>query len=104
MFFSSLGKIVVRYWPAVLAAWVMALTAAWLKAPAWEQVTRSGEVSFLPAGVPSRQADDLFKSAFELQYSASNIAIVFARTDGELTEADREFIAKDVTAALAKIA
>jgi RND superfamily putative drug exporter len=104
MVFSWLGKIVVRYWPAILAVWVVAVVIGWTKAPAWDNVTRSGEVGFLPKEAPSRRADELFRQAFELQYSASNIALVFARADNELKEGDRDFIVKEIAPALGDIA
>jgi RND superfamily putative drug exporter len=104
MFFSTLGKVVVRFWPAILGVWVLAVVAGWTFAPAWEKVTRTGEVGFLPETSPSRRADRLFKEAFPFQYSAGNIALVFARQDGPLQEGDRAFVEKEVAPGLSEIA
>ena len=60
-------------------------------------------VGFLPRP-PSRQADKLFGEAFPLEYSAGNIALIFARADGELQDRDRTFIEKEITPGLGQIA
>src|SRR6185436_3732285 len=102
--FSMLGKIVVRFWPVILVLWIAAVVAGWTLAPAWEKVTRSGEVGFLPKNTPSRQADKLFADAFPLEYSAGNIALIFARAGGELQDGDRTFIEQEITPGLSQIA
>lgn len=101
--FRLLGAAVVRFWPVWIGVWLAAMALGWKFAPEWNSVTKSGEVASLPDEVPSRQADRLFKDAFELEYSATNVVIVLSRTQGELTEADRTFISKDLSDRLQKL-
>ncbi len=102
--FHTLGNLVARFWYLVIALWLSAMTAGWIFAPAWESVTKSGEVGFLPENSPSRRGDLLYQKAFELDYSAGNVALVFARKDGELQQRDRDFIAKEIVPGMGKIA
>jgi RND superfamily putative drug exporter len=102
--FSPLAKFVVRFWWLILLLWVAATVAGWKFAPTWNAVTKSGEVDFLPADAPSRRADVLFNKAFELQYSAGNIAIVLVRDAGEIEERDRAFVKNELHPAISKLA
>lgn len=62
--FPFFGKAIARFWPAVLAGWVLLLAATWWYAPAWDAVTESGEIGFLPEDCPSRHSDALLHKAF----------------------------------------
>ncbi|MBI3865935.1 MAG: hypothetical protein HY290_29010, partial [Planctomycetia bacterium] len=76
-----------------LAAWIIAFVILRLMAPDWNQVTRDGQFSFLPANSPSRIADDLFKKAFPHDVLSSSIVVVASRPQGpELSDEDREFV------------
>ncbi len=101
--FPLLGKLVIRFWPIILAMWGAALVAGWTLAPAWDKVAKNGEVDFLPAKAPSRIADSLFKEAFPLEFSAANVALILARDGGELEERDRAFIKNEFVPGLGKI-
>src|SRR5436305_543125 len=61
---------------AFVAAWVIVLAVAVCCGADWRRVTVNGEVAFLPNDSPSVRADQVYKNAFPLQYSGSNIAIV----------------------------
>lgn len=90
----------------MLAAWFVALVAALgvrtglvnrlpflpLNIPPWEEVAEDGEFAFLPPGMPSLQAEDLYKKAFPRELLASNVVIVARREGTGLTEQDRNFI------------
>lgn len=96
--FRALGTFVARQWWLCLILWAAALGLGYWKAPSWESVTRTGEVGFLPAGSPSLSADKLVREAYGLSYAASNVCLIFARQDGPLQPADKEFIQKVVLA------
>ena len=101
--FPLLGKLIVRFWPIILALWGVAVVAGFTLAPAWDKVAKNGEVDFLPPSAPSRIADGLFKEAFPLEFSAGNIALILARDGGELEERDRAFIKNELVPGLGKI-
>lgn len=102
--FRWIGNNVVRYWPIVLAVWVLAVAAGWLFAPTWEAVTRVGEAAALPESSPSVQADHFFRESFPLEYTPSNVIVVAHRDDGVLTERDQAFLEREITAALVELA
>ena len=104
--FRLLGNLTARLPVAIalIATWIVALIVVGRLAPDWDGVTKSGEVAFLPADAPSVLADAGYADAFPLQYSASNIAIVLSRGDGELTDADRKFVSAKLKKGLQKIA
>lgn len=103
--FQKLGNIVSRAWPAVLAAWILLLAILRAVAPSWEEVVRDGEFRFLPDNVPSRQAEELFKSAFSNDLLGSSVVIVVQREsrDDGLLDADYEFIENVLRPRLEKI-
>ncbi|WP_237729275.1 MMPL family transporter [Schlesneria paludicola] len=93
MMFAKLGEFIVRAWPAVLIAWVVAVISASIAAPSLELVAETEEFAFLPPDSPSLQAESLFRKAFPTGFCPSRIVIV-ARRDSEkgITEEDRNFI------------
>src|SRR4051812_42644660 len=104
--FPLLGKTVTRFWPLVLAAWLLLLGAGRHLAPAWDEVTRSGDTPFLPEDAPSRRGEQLFKKAFPDEYAGSGVVLVLSR-DGDgtgLQESDKKFIGEVLTPALKKMA
>src|ERR1700730_16473723 len=103
--FSLLGKIVTRFWPLLLGAWLLGLGVSWRLAPPWDQVTKSGDVSFLPDDASSRRGQQLFKKASPDEYVDSSIVLVLSREDSSgLLEQDRKFIAENLTPTLKKMA
>ncbi|HEV3119054.1 MAG TPA: MMPL family transporter, partial [Gemmataceae bacterium] len=104
--FPLLGKTVARFWPLLLAAWIIVLAVEWQFAPAWDAVAQSGDASFLPENAPSRRGEELFKKAFPDGYAGSSIVLVLAREQNSagLGEQDQKFIAQVLTPALKAIA
>lgn len=102
--FDWLGKVVCRSWHVILILWLSALLIGWTFAPAWETVTKSGEVAFLPSTAPSRRAETLFEKAFPLDYSAGVVAIVYVREAAELDEEDFTFLRKKIVPFLGDLA
>ena len=100
--FSVLGKLVVRFWPIVLAAWGVALVLCWLLAPAWDTVADLSEVASLPADTPSRHADQLLQEAFPENFAGSSIVLVAWRDASALNKADRKFVERVVAPRLAR--
>src|ERR1700677_2286288 len=104
MVFRFLGQIVRRGYALVLLAWAAVLGAAWLAAPPWDEVAIDRVFAFLPADVPSRQAEEIFKTAFPESQRSSNIVLVLSRNDTAHVEQDREFIKDALYPALRQIA
>jgi len=90
--FHRLGNLISRHWMAAILAWV-ALVAGlpWL-APRWNDVTLDGDFAYLPSRMTSVRGAKLLERAFPEQLARSSVALVFARRDGALTEADYEAI------------
>ncbi len=94
--FRSLGTVLVRFAPLFILGWLALLFVGWKLSPAWNDVTASGEVEFLPAGAPSREAETLLKDAF-LDYTASSVVLVIRRQDDKLQEADKTFVQRELS-------
>jgi RND superfamily putative drug exporter len=104
--FPLLGNTVTRLWPLLLGAWLLLLVVGWRLAPAWEEVTQGGDVSFLPGDSPSRRGQELFKKAFPDEYADSSVVLVVSREEDAtgLRDQDKKFIAQILTPALKKMA
>ena len=73
--FVFLGRLVARFWPLVLIAWLLFFGLGWRFAPAWDEVATEGDSHFLPEDSPSRRGERLFKTAFPDDYSGSSILL-----------------------------
>lgn len=102
--FRILGIIVSRYWFGILALWIAAVVLAVAFAPSWDDVSKSGEVAFLPENTASRRGDKLYKEAFPLQYSGSNIVLVLSRDNEQLRDEDFELVRNELIARLGDVA
>ncbi len=103
--FSKLGDAVNRTWLLILICWVAVMLTLQFAAPSIKQVARDGEFDFLPADVPSRQADELLHKSFKQDLQSSSIVIVINRVDGnELTDEDRTFVSEILKPRLRAIA
>jgi RND superfamily putative drug exporter len=90
--FRLLGSLIARAWFVVLVGWVALVVGLYFGAPAWDQISQSGELAFLPANAPSRRAETQFDEAFPNQHVGSRIVLVVSRSDGELKADDRTFV------------
>lgn len=86
--FSSLGRWIVRYWYVVIAVWLAAVIALRWVAPAWDDVTRDGDLAYLPDGLPSVVGERLLTKAFPFDRAKSQIAVFVAREEKPLEPAD----------------
>ncbi len=102
--FRILGKTVSRAWPVFLILWAVIVALAYWSAPPWNDVALDKTFAFLPANTISQRGEALFKKTFPSQWHPSSLAMLFARSDGVLTDQDKRFIAKDVRPGLDRIA
>ena len=91
--FQRLAALVVRFWPAFLAAWLVLLVVSSWAAPDLNDVANSGEFAFLPQDAPSRVSERLFQESWD-DSLASRVVIVASCRDpkDQLTEEDKRFI------------
>ncbi len=104
--YQSLGNLVSRIWPVLLVLWIVVLLGLRAITPQWEDVVSDGEFRYLPNDVLSRQAEELFSSAFTKDLLGSSVIVVVRREGGDtgLTDKDRAFIEETLKPALEKIA
>lgn len=91
MLFQKLGKFVVHYPIAILCFWTVFALAAAVLPPHWDDVTLDGDLAFLPAGLPSVEAERLFRDAFPQRQAKSQLVFAISRKDQPLTEDDLRF-------------
>ena len=58
-------------------------------APKWDEITHDGDFAYLPPAMTSVRGEELLEKAFPDLASKSNIVLVVARPDGELTAEDK---------------
>ena len=86
--YSRFGEFVAKRWPWVLLAWLaLAGTTRWL-APAWDQVTRDGDLAYLPPSMTSVRGQQLLEEAFPDQRSRSQFVLVLEREGEKLGPKD----------------
>ena len=91
--FAWLAAVVVRFWPAWLAGWVLLLLASSWAAPKLDDVVTSGEFAFLPADSPSRRGERLFEESWGETVPSRVVIVVNCKADDEqLNDDDRRFI------------
>ncbi len=94
MLFQKLGKFVVHYPIAILCFWTVFALAAAVLPPHWDDVTLDGDLAFLPAGLPSVEAERLFREAFPQRQAKSQLVFAISRADEPLSEDDLIFADK----------
>ena len=91
--FAWLAAVVVRFWPAWLAGWVLLLLASSWVAPDLDDVVTSGEFAFLPTDSPSRQGEALFEKSWGETVPSRVVIVVNCKADDDrLNDDDRRFI------------
>ena len=79
---------ITRYWPAVLLGWFSLGLLLHFLSPSWDQVAKDGDFAFMPPEMPSLQGQAWLDAGFPEQRSKSQLAIILARPESPLTEAD----------------
>jgi putative drug exporter of the RND superfamily len=87
--FANFARFIARYWVAVLVAWVVVPLGLWWVAPSWDKITHDGDFAYLPARMTSVRGTELLERDFPELPSKSSVVLVFARSDGELTDEDQ---------------
>ncbi len=85
--FKALGDYLSRHWLLVIVTWIAVAAAIHSVAPRWKDVAKDGDLAYLPARMPSREAEALLAKAFPDQKTKSTIALIVAR-EGRPLDAD----------------
>ncbi len=93
--FDLLGKFVTRHWLAVIVGWVLIVAVLYAVAPNWDDVTRDGDLAFLPPQMPSVRGEQLLADAFPRDRAKSEIAVFVGRESGTL-QGDELAVAYDL--------
>ncbi len=72
------SRIVTRYWPIVIASWLILALCLRFVAPDWDSIAADGDLQFLPDNVPSAIGQRTMDSAFPGTQSRSQMMVVFA--------------------------
>ncbi len=102
--FLSLGRFVTRCWPFLLAGWAVLFTMAAATAPPWNEVAIDGELTHLPADMPTRKGARLHREAFPGDITDSSVVIVAHRSEAPLQSQDRQFVGGPLVKGLEAIA
>lgn len=94
MIANFLRNLTNRYWPVVLAVWLVIALTLHFTAKSWKELARDGDLEYLPKHVTSLQGEKLLKEAFPNERARSQIVLVFARGGEPLNDDDRVQIAK----------
>jgi RND superfamily putative drug exporter len=90
MIFRHLGRLVCWAWAPLIVAWAVLLLGTHLVAPPFNEVAQDREFAFLPADMPSRQAEEVFHKAFPDEQSSSNIVLVLSRDSAAPADRQRD--------------
>ena len=106
MLFRLLGRTVRWAWAPILVAWALLFLGTHVAAPRFEDVAEDSELAFLPAGSPSRRAEQVYRQAFPDDHYSSNIVLVVHRSRAASghREGDLHFVEKMLEPGLWKIA
>lgn len=91
-----MSRVVTTYWPATIAAWLVIAVLLKAIAPPWSEIAADGDLAFLPSNVPSAIGQRELEKAFPGSQSRSQMVIVFANREKELSTGDLA-LAMDVT-------
>lgn len=86
--YLRLGNIVSRYWWLTILIWIGIVVSLRLVAPSWDDITRDGDLAFLPSDMPSVVGENLKLAAFPENRANSQIVLIFSREGRPLAQAD----------------
>lgn len=89
--FLKLGRAICDYRWWVIVAWMAVVVGLRVIAPDWSEVAIDGDLRHLPADTTVVRGGELSARAFPDDKAKSQIVLVFARPDEELSIADRQF-------------
>jgi len=91
---ERLSRLVSRWWLLILLGWLALVVGVHAVAPRWDDVTHDGDFAYLPERMTSVRGQHILEAAFPDYFSRSQVALVLARRDGPLGEADFDVGAK----------
>ena len=87
--FAKFARFISRHWIAVLVAWVIIPAVLFHFAPKWDEITHDGDFAYLPATMTSVRGEELLAKTFPDMTAKSNMVLVVARPDRELSDDDK---------------
>lgn len=90
--FRLLGRLVQRYWLAVLLLWALGVALLHHFAPPFSEVTKDEDIRFFPPEYPTVRGYSILSKAFPEDVGSSEIVVLVRRTDGPLSTADFAFV------------
>lgn len=92
---SALAAMVVRWWPAVLVAWAVAVAAAVTLTPSFAEVAAFDDAAFLPGDSPAARGQELVMEGWPDDSLSRSATVVAVRESGVLQPRDEAY-AQDV--------
>lgn len=86
--YRHLANFVSRWWLPVILFWVGIAGVVRFAAPRWDDVTRDGDLAYLPAEMASVRGEKLLREAFPDHRSKSQMVVVCERAGGPLSSDD----------------
>lgn len=90
---TPLAAVVVRWWPAVLVAWAVAVVAAVAFTPSFAEVAAFDDAAFLPGDSPASRGQELVMEGWPDDTSTRSATVVLVREGGPLQPRDEAFAA-----------
>jgi RND superfamily putative drug exporter len=90
--YRRLANFISRWWLPVVLFWIGLAALVRVAAPRWDDVTRDGDLAYLPAETKSVRGEKLLREAFPNHRAKSQMVIVGERADGALTSDDRSVL------------
>lgn len=85
---SAFARLVVRWWWAVIGAWVLLAALLWWLAPPFAQVATFDNTAFLQPDEPSMTGGRLLEEGWPNDGFSRGVAVALVREDGELGDED----------------
>lgn len=86
--YQRLANLVSRWWLPVILVWLGIAAGVRYAAPRWDDVTRDGDLAYLPDEMASVRGEKLLREAFPNHRSKSQIVLVCERANAPLTSDD----------------